>query len=108
MEENRQTDVGLTITKYLHSMHMTGVGPAHRWNGDEVMAEIHKYVDTLPSREDVGVFVVGSLDKSIVVIATGHVVAQKDFMLPIAILRVFFSQRLKNGDIPTVNYSFTT
>lgn len=42
---------------------MRSVGPAHRGDGDQVMAEVHEDVDVLPVVEGVGALGRGALDE---------------------------------------------
>ena len=74
---------------------MSRIGPANRWNGDEVMAEVDKDVNACPAGEHVGLGVVGAAQESIVVITAGHVVAQQRSTSG-AIVRFSFGQWLKN------------
>lgn len=45
----------LALTQHADPVPVGGVGPAHRGDGDRVVAEVHEDVDVLPVVEGVGV-----------------------------------------------------
>ena len=58
---------------------MRRVRPANGRNGDEVMAEVYENVNHVPVRKDVFVTIRTTIDKAILMITSGHVMADKCF-----------------------------
>lgn len=56
-------------------MLVCSINPARWRNGDEVMREIDKCVDTVPVVESVAVTVTGAFDKPVLKVTTHHIVA---------------------------------
>lgn len=53
------------LTQHADPMPVCSIGPAHRRDGDRVMAKVHKDVNVLPVVEGVGVPHVGALNEPV-------------------------------------------